>query len=35
MTAPADPERAIDWFLPAVGVLGLGLVAWLVYLYWQ
>jgi hypothetical protein len=24
----------IDWFLPRVGLLGLGLVAWLVYNYW-
>lgn len=24
----------IDWFLPGVGLLGLGLVAWLVYNYW-
>ena len=30
-----DPEREIDWFLPVVGLLGLGLVACLVYIYWQ
>jgi hypothetical protein len=34
-TARFDPERVIDWFLPSVGLLGLGLVAWLVYIYWQ
>ncbi len=32
---PPDPERVVDWFLPTVGLLGLGLVAWLVYIYWQ
>jgi hypothetical protein len=31
----ADPERKIDWFLPAVALAGLGLVALLVYIYWQ
>ncbi len=29
-----DPEREVDWFLPAVGAVGLGLVALLVYIYW-
>jgi hypothetical protein len=29
-----DPEREIDWFLPCVGLAGLGLVAVLVYIGW-
>ena len=32
--AMSDREREVDWFLPSVGLLGLGLVAWLVYIYW-
>jgi hypothetical protein len=28
-------ETDVDWFLPIVGLLGLGLTAWLVYNYWQ
>jgi hypothetical protein len=27
-------ETEIDWFLPAIGGLGLGLVTYLVYNYW-
>jgi hypothetical protein len=27
-------ETEIDWFLPAIAALGLGLTAWLVYNYW-
>jgi hypothetical protein len=27
-------ETEVDWFLPAVAALGLGLTAWLVYNYW-
>jgi hypothetical protein len=27
-------DTEVDWFLPALGLVGLGVLAWLVYNYW-